>query len=119
METKTDIIIVGAGPVALFTVFEAGLLGLECVLIDNLDKFPTKTIFIEDRVQGGSFGSRFSYNFMDISLYSTGMDKKPCGLGGGVMYIKDSTTRLNYITSVIENKVRSYEQEYFWDRLLF
>ena len=35
METKTDIIIVGAGPVALFTVFEAGLLGLECVLIDN------------------------------------------------------------------------------------
>ena len=38
METKTDIIIVGAGPVALFTVFEAGLLGLECVLIDNLDK---------------------------------------------------------------------------------
>ena len=38
METKTDIVIVGAGPVALFTVFEAGLLGLECVLIDNLDK---------------------------------------------------------------------------------
>ena len=38
METKTDIIVVGAGPVALFTVFEAGLLGLECVLIDNLDK---------------------------------------------------------------------------------
>ena len=38
METKTDIIIVGAGPVALFTVFEAGLLGLVCVLIDNLDK---------------------------------------------------------------------------------
>tara|TARA_B100000959_G_scaffold16208_1_gene15857 strand:- start:6574 stop:7614 length:1041 start_codon:yes stop_codon:yes gene_type:complete len=38
MDTKTDIIIVGAGPVGLFTVFEAGLLGLECVLIDNLDK---------------------------------------------------------------------------------
>ena len=38
MNTKTDIIIVGAGPVGLFTVFEAGLLGLECVLIDNLDK---------------------------------------------------------------------------------
>lgn len=88
-------------------------------IIDNLNKFPIKTIFIEDRVQGGSFGSKFSYNFMDISLYSTGMDKKPCGLGGGVMYIKDSTARLNCIASVIENKVMSYEQEYFWDRLLF
>ena len=37
METK-DIIIIGAGPVGLFTVFEAGLLGLNCTLIDNLDK---------------------------------------------------------------------------------
>ena len=35
---KVDILIIGAGPVGLFTVFEAGLLGLECVLIDNLDK---------------------------------------------------------------------------------
>ena len=54
METKTDIIIVGAGPVALFTVFEAGLLGLECILIDNLDKvggqcselYPGKPIYL-------------------------------------------------------------------------
>ena len=88
-------------------------------MVDNLNKFPIKTIFIEDRVQGGSFRSKFSYNFMDISLYSTGMDKKPCGLGGGVMYIKDKTARLNCIASVIENKVKTYEQEYFWDRLLF
>ncbi len=35
---KTDILIIGAGPVGLFTVFEAGLLGLNCTLIDNLDK---------------------------------------------------------------------------------
>ena len=34
---KTDIIVIGAGPVGLFTVFEAGLLGLNCTLIDNLD----------------------------------------------------------------------------------
>lgn len=33
---KTDIIIVGAGPVGLFTVFEAGLLKLRCHLIDSL-----------------------------------------------------------------------------------
>ena len=35
---ETDIVIIGAGPVGLFTVFEAGLLGLNCHLIDNLDK---------------------------------------------------------------------------------
>lgn len=33
---KTDIIIVGAGPCGLFTVFEAGLLKLRCHLIDAL-----------------------------------------------------------------------------------
>ena len=51
--SKTDIIIIGAGPVGLFTVFEAGLLGLNCTLIDNLDKpggqcaelYPEKPIY--------------------------------------------------------------------------
>lgn len=33
---ETDIIIIGAGPVGLFTVFEAGLLKLRCHLIDAL-----------------------------------------------------------------------------------
>ena len=50
---KTDIIVIGAGPVGLFTVFEAGILGLNCVLIDNLDKpggqcaelYPDKPIY--------------------------------------------------------------------------
>ena len=35
---KTDIIIIGAGPTGLFTVFEAGLLGLKCHIIDSLVK---------------------------------------------------------------------------------
>ena len=38
MAKEVDIVVVGAGPVGIFTVFEAGLLGLNCVLIDNLDK---------------------------------------------------------------------------------
>lgn len=33
---QTDILIVGAGPVGLFTVFEAGLLKLRCHLVDSL-----------------------------------------------------------------------------------
>ena len=53
MMEKKDIVIVGAGPVGLFTVFEAGLLGLNCALIDNLDKpggqcaelYPEKPIY--------------------------------------------------------------------------
>jgi len=53
MNKQVDIVIIGAGPVGLFTVFEAGLLGLNCVLIDNLDKpggqcaelYPEKPIY--------------------------------------------------------------------------
>lgn len=33
---KSDILIIGAGPVGLFTVFEAGLLKLKCHIIDSL-----------------------------------------------------------------------------------
>ena len=50
---KTDIVIIGAGPVGIFAVFELGLLKLSCHLIDNLDKvggqcselYPEKPIF--------------------------------------------------------------------------
>ena len=50
---KTDILIIGAGPVGLFTVFEAGLLKLRCHLIDALPQpggqcaeiYPKKPIY--------------------------------------------------------------------------
>ena len=50
---KTDILIIGAGPVGIFTVFEAGLLNLKCHLIDALGKpggqcseiYPKKPIY--------------------------------------------------------------------------
>ncbi|MEZ4913550.1 MAG: NAD(P)/FAD-dependent oxidoreductase [Chitinophagales bacterium] len=35
-DVETDILIIGAGPVGLFTVFEAGLVKLRCHLIDTL-----------------------------------------------------------------------------------
>jgi thioredoxin reductase (NADPH) len=50
---ETDVIIVGAGPVGLFAVFELGLLNLRCHLLDILDKpggqcaelYPEKPIY--------------------------------------------------------------------------
>ena len=50
---KTDILIIGAGPVGLFTVFEAGLMKLKCHLIDALPQaggqlseiYPKKPIY--------------------------------------------------------------------------
>lgn len=37
MSHSTDIVVIGAGPVGLFTVFEAGMLKLKCHVIDALD----------------------------------------------------------------------------------
>jgi len=50
---QTDILIIGAGPVGLFTVFEAGLLKLKCHLVDSLPQaggqlseiYPKKPIY--------------------------------------------------------------------------
>ncbi|MEM9361107.1 MAG: NAD(P)/FAD-dependent oxidoreductase [Bacteroidota bacterium] len=50
---KTDVLIIGAGPTGLFTVFEAGLLKLKCHLIDALPQpggqcseiYPKKPIY--------------------------------------------------------------------------
>ena len=50
---RTDMVVVGAGPVGLFAVFEAGLLNIRCELVDNLDKiggqcaelYPDKPIY--------------------------------------------------------------------------
>src|SRR5690606_39238168 len=51
--TRTDVLIIGAGPVGLFAVFELGLLDLKCHLIDILDRpggqcaelYPEKPIY--------------------------------------------------------------------------
>jgi len=50
---QTDMVIIGAGPVGLFAVFEAGLLGMRCHVVDNLDRiggqcaelYPEKPIY--------------------------------------------------------------------------
>jgi thioredoxin reductase (NADPH) len=53
MTTKTDVLIIGAGPIGLFAVFELGLLDLKCHLVDILDRpggqcaelYPEKPIY--------------------------------------------------------------------------
>ena len=53
MNEKTDVVIIGAGPVGLFAIFELGLLNISCHVIDNLDKpggqcaelYPEKPIY--------------------------------------------------------------------------
>ena len=50
---KTDVIIIGAGPVGLFAIFQAGMLGMRCHVIENLPftggqcnaLYPEKTIY--------------------------------------------------------------------------
>ncbi|HZZ13695.1 MAG TPA: NAD(P)/FAD-dependent oxidoreductase [Paraburkholderia sp.] len=53
LPVRTDVLIVGAGPVGLFAAFEAGVLGLSCQIVDALDKiggqcmelYPDKPIY--------------------------------------------------------------------------
>ncbi|MET3231330.1 UNVERIFIED_ORG: thioredoxin reductase (NADPH) [Burkholderia sp. 1263] len=50
---RSDVLIVGAGPVGLFAAFEAGVIGLSCQIVDALDKiggqctelYPDKPIY--------------------------------------------------------------------------
>ena len=50
---KTDVVVIGAGPVGLFAVHQLGIIGLKAEIIDNLDKaggqcielYPDKPIY--------------------------------------------------------------------------
>ncbi|MER8374717.1 NAD(P)/FAD-dependent oxidoreductase [Mesorhizobium sp. M1406] len=88
--TKTDVLIIGAGPVGLFAVFELGLFDMKCHLIDILDRpggqcaelYPEKPIYdipgwpsisaqgLVDKLleQIAPFKPDFTYNRMVSSL---------------------------------------------------
>ena len=50
---KTDVLVIGAGPVGLFAVHQLGIIGLKAEVVDNLDKvggqcielYPDKPIY--------------------------------------------------------------------------
>jgi thioredoxin reductase len=50
---KTDVLIIGAGPVGLFAVFELGLLDIKCHLVDILDKVGGPSPMEEDMLDFG------------------------------------------------------------------
>ncbi len=96
---KTDVVIIGAGPVGLFTVFELGLLDIKAHLIDILPKvggqcaelYPEKPIYdipgfpvvsgqglVDNLVkQIEPFGPIFHFNEMVESLEITGSAEHP------------------------------------------
>jgi thioredoxin reductase (NADPH) len=89
-EIVTDVVIIGAGPVGLFAVFELGLLDIKCHLVDILDRpggqcaelYPEKPIYdipgfpmitgqglTENLMQQiAPFGPEFHFNRMVTSL---------------------------------------------------
>ncbi|MDH6232795.1 thioredoxin reductase (NADPH) [Mesorhizobium soli] len=91
---KADVLIVGAGPVALFAVFELGLLDMKCHLVDILDRpggqcaelYPEKPIYdipgwpvisaqgLVDQLlkQIAPFKPKFSFNSMVSGLEKLG-----------------------------------------------
>ncbi len=83
-----------------------------------LSKFKEKhnCLIIEDRVQGGSLDLRFSHEIVDISLYSTGMDKRPVALGGGFMYIDNKHDKvINTAIDMIEALPREKRRKRLFD----
>ena len=92
---------------------------LDCSILEEYKTNNSNCIIIEDRVQGGDFEKIFSYDFMDISMYSTGMDKKPCGLGGGFMCINNKNHERPELFNHMLLTISSYPQEYFYNRLMF
>jgi thioredoxin reductase (NADPH) len=91
---RTDVVIIGAGPIGLFAVFELGLLDMKCHLIDILDRpggqctelYPEKPIYdipalpsvsaqgLVDRLmeQIAPFDPKFTFNRMATGLERLG-----------------------------------------------
>lgn len=90
---------------------------LDCENLLKVKQNNPKCIFIEDRVQGGYFNKKFSHPIFDVVLYSTGMDKKPCALGGGILYHRYDLIK-PYIKT-IKSILDKYKDETKLERFMF
>ncbi len=105
---ETDVVIIGAGPVGLFAIFELGLLDMKCHVVDILDKpggqcaelYPEKPIYdipalpvvngqeLVDRLmeQVKPFDPTFHLNQMVESLEKTPDDRWRLVTDGGLVF---------------------------------
>ena len=72
----TDALIIGAGPVGLFAVFELGLLDMKCHLIDILDKGKAASVTIGTTTKDKSTGEVVFENQATVFIRGSG------GFGG-------------------------------------
>ena len=116
---KTDVAIIGAGPVGLFAVFELGLVDLKCHLIDILDKpggqcaelYPEKPVYdipgfpsitgqeLTDNLmeQIKPFGAEFHLNQMATSIEKIGKDEN----GIDIWHVKTDSDTIIECTCVV------------------
>ena len=105
---ETDVVIIGAGPVGLFAIFELGLLDMKCHVVDILDKpggqcaelYPEKPIYdipalpvvngqeLVDRLmeQAKPFDPTYHLNEMVESLEKTPDDRWRLTTDGGLVF---------------------------------
>jgi len=99
---QSDIVIIGAGPVGLFTVFEAGLLKLRCHLIDSLPEaggqlieiYPKKPIYDIPGYPVVNAGELVAKLMEQIAVFKPGFT-----LGETVTKLEETTDHLFRVTT--------------------
>jgi len=112
---QTDIIIIGAGPVGLFTVFEAGLLKLRCHLIDSLPQpggqcseiYPKKPIY---DIPG--FPSVLAGELIDNLMEQSAPFKPGFTLGEAALSIKIQNFTMASVVSLLEVVIRRWTGQF-------
>ena len=65
---ESDILIIGAGPVGLFTVFEAGVLGLNFLIIDiDVPKSDNFTSFKLNKILQGFISKWLNFFYFNLT----------------------------------------------------
>ena len=72
---KTDALIIGAGPTGLFTAHQLNLIGLNCEVVDNLDKIGGQCIELcPDKAQCIDHQSYLNYQLPHSLIQSNLID---------------------------------------------